>query len=212
VALNWAAFEALDGARERNFEILCRAIVQRNYGRYGQLRSVRQQPGVEFHLRLHTDCELGEAGSWFGWQCRWYELRADNTFAAGQQATIQDAIAKAEQHVPGLTDFVLCLRALPAKASVDWYFALETPVRLHLWADEELEARLTGNAEVLRATYFDELILSKQTLADAHARSVRRVEQRWVPDLHVVTPVEREAQIALARQPPRARSTADRDR
>jgi hypothetical protein len=200
VALNWEAFEALDGARERNFEILCRAIVQRNYGRYGQLRSVRQQPGVEFHLLLHTDCELGEAGRWFGWQCRWFGLRADNTFTTGQQESIQDAIAKAERHIPGLTDFVLCLRELPAKSSVEWYFALETPLHLHLWADEEIEARLTGNAEVLRATYFGELILPAQKLADVHERSVRRVEQRWVPDLHVVTPVEREAQIALARQ------------
>jgi hypothetical protein len=199
VALNWAAFEALDGARERNFEILCRAIVQRNYGRYGQLRSVRLQPGVEFHVRLHTDCDLDEAGRWFGWQCRWYELNEDNTFTANQRKSIKDAVAKAEKHIPGLTDFVLCLRELPAKSDVESYFALETPLRLHLWADEEIEARLTGDAEVLRATYFDELVLPAQTLADAHERSVRRVEQRWVPDLHVVTPLEREAQIALAR-------------
>ena len=199
MALNWAAFETLDGARERNFEILCRAIVQRNYGRYGQLRSTRQQPGVEFHLRLHTDCELGETGRWYGWQCRWYELRADNTFRANQRESIEDAIAKAERHIPGLTDFVLCLRELPAKSDVDWYFALETPVNLHLWAGEEIEARLTGDAEVLRTTYFGELVLSAHALAEAHERSVRRVEQRWVPGLHVVTPVEREAEIALAR-------------
>src|SRR5205823_275203 len=116
------------------------------YGRYGQIRSVRQQPGVEFHLRLHADCDLGEAGRWFGWQCRWYQLNADNTFNAVQKKSIKGAIAKAEKYIPGLTDFVLCLRDIPAKADEEWYFEIETKLRLHLWAEEEIEARLTGDA------------------------------------------------------------------
>lgn len=199
MALDWAAFERLDGAPDRNFELLCRALVARNYGGCGQIRSKRQQPGVEFHMRLDRDCELGDAGRWYGWQCRWYDLRADNSFRSTQRHDIEEALKKAHEHVPDLTDFVLCLRALPAGADVDWYFGLETSLALHLWADEELEARLTGPAAVLRATYFDELVLTSATLRESRQRAITRVEQRWVPYLNVETSVERDVQLALAR-------------
>ncbi len=86
-----------------------------------------------------------------------------------RRADIEEAIQKAKGDVPALTDFVLCLRELPAKTDVDWYFGLDVGLRLHLWADEEIETRLTGDAEVLRRTYFSELVLTvdQQTREDS---------------------------------------------
>ncbi len=199
MTLQWDAFAALDGSPQRNFDLLCRGLVQRNYGRYGQLRSRRQQPGVEFFLTLHTDCDLGAAGQCFGWQCKWYDLPADHSLRADQKDDIADSIVKAKRYVDGLTDFVLCLRELPRKADLDWYFRLDDEITLHLWADEEIETRLTGPAEVLRQTYFGELVLTPDQLATAHGRAIAPVKHRWVPDLNVQTFVETALQQALAR-------------
>jgi hypothetical protein len=37
-------------------ELLCHGLIQRNYGRLGNLVAVRVQPVVEFHLTLTEDC------------------------------------------------------------------------------------------------------------------------------------------------------------
>lgn len=199
MALPWDTFEGLDGAPSRNFELLCRALVQRNYGRFGQLRSRRNQPGIEFHLKLETACDLGEAGRWFGWQCRWYDLPRDHSLGKQRRDGIFEAIEKAKADVEGLTDFVLCLRELPRKGDLDWYFGLDVGVRLHLWGDEEIETRLTGDVEVLRSTYFGELVLTADQLAETQSRTIEPVKQRWVPGLHVTTSVEGAIRGALAR-------------
>lgn len=199
MALSWARFLELEGDPKNNFELLMRAVVQRNYGRAGQMRSVRQQPGVEFHLKLHQDCDLGTSGRWFGWQCRWLQLRADNTFTSSQRRSIEDAIAKTKKYLPGVTDFVLCLRQLPASSDESWFHQLDDDLRLHLWAEEEIESRLTGSAAVLRETYFGELVLTAEDLATAHERSVGPVRQRWVPELDVRTEASLQVEAALLR-------------
>jgi hypothetical protein len=200
VAIAWGAFEALGGSPERNFELLWRAIVQRNWGAYGTLRSRRNQPGVEFHLELHTDCDLGETGRWFGWQCRWYRLNTDNGFSANQKESVEEAIAKTCEHVPGLTDFVLCLKELPKKGDIEWFEGLAPEgMRLMIWAEEELDTRMSGAAAVLRETYFGELILEASTLSMARERSLAPVRARWMPDLNVRTEVEAELEAALLR-------------
>ena len=200
MTLRWDAFERVGGAADRDLEILCRAIVQRNWGRYGTLRSLRNQPGVEFHLKLQTRCDLGDPGQWFGWQCRWYDLKSDNGFRSNQQESITKAIAKTREHVPGITDFVLVLRQLPSKSSEQWYHDLEAgDLRLHLWADEALEGYLTGPAAIVRSTFFDELVVTAERLADAHSRSVGPVRERWLPEVNVVTHVERDLHTALLR-------------
>ena len=51
-SLNWDEFECLPGAADANFELLCRTVVRRTYGRYGDFNALANQPGVEFHLRL----------------------------------------------------------------------------------------------------------------------------------------------------------------
>jgi hypothetical protein len=198
VSLPWETFLALEGAPDHNFELLCRALVQRNYGRFGQLRSRRNQPGIEFHLKLDQDCDLGETGRWFGWQCRWYDLGQSHSLGKTRQDEIVEAIEKAKSDVDGLTDFVLCLRELPRSGDLNWYFGLDAGVRLHLWADEEIDARLTGDAEILRRTYFGELVITADQLAETQKRTLQPVAQRWVPGLNVVTPVEEAIRVALA--------------
>jgi hypothetical protein len=72
--LSWTEFEKLPGSAQRNFETLCRALIELHYPRHGPFAALANQPGVEFHLLLHTNCALGIPGQWFGWQCRWYDL------------------------------------------------------------------------------------------------------------------------------------------
>jgi hypothetical protein len=200
MAIAWDAFERLEDSPERNFELLWRAIVQRNWGAYGTLRSRRNQPGVEFHLELHTDCDLGEAGRWFGWQCRWYRLNADNGFSATQKESIKEAIVKTLKHVPGVTDFILCLKELPKKSDIEWFEGLAPEeMRLVIWAEEELDTRMSGAAAIVREAYFGELILERPGLALARDRSLAPVKARWMPDLNVRTEVEAELEATLLR-------------
>lgn len=199
--LSWDRFRELPGAPDQLFESLCRAIVQRNYGRCGSLRSRRNQPGVEFFMRLDSACDLGDPGRVFGWSCKWFPLPDDNELTASRRTQVEDSIDKAVEYVDGLTDFVLCLPELPAKKDLDWYFGLaaEKGVALHLWADEELAARMTGGAEILRRTFFGELIVVPDQLAATHERAVAPVSRRWIPGLHVMTHVEHDIAIALLR-------------
>jgi hypothetical protein len=44
-ALNWDAFAKLPGSAEKNFELLCRAIIRQNFGSYGVFRALANQPG-----------------------------------------------------------------------------------------------------------------------------------------------------------------------
>jgi hypothetical protein len=199
MSLLWDRFADLEGDPRRNLELLCRGLVQRNYGRFGQLRSRRQQPGVEFHMRLEQDCDLGEAGRWFGWQCRWYDLPKDLSLGKTRRDAIEDAIAKAKKHIPDLTDFVLCLRELPTKDDVDWYFGLDVGVRIHLWAAEEIEPRLVGDAAILRQAYFGDLVLTSEQLAESHERSIEPIKRRWLPELHVETEVQEYVERPLLR-------------
>jgi hypothetical protein len=69
-AVNWDGFRNLPGAAQTNFENICRAIIRIYYGKYGDFAALAAQPGVEFHLNLHTSCPLGKPGRWYGWQCR----------------------------------------------------------------------------------------------------------------------------------------------
>lgn len=200
MTLEWERFRGLAGDPKHNLELLCRALVQRNYGHCGRICSRRQQPGVEFYLSLDRDCPgLGAAGHCFGWQCRYYQLPPSHALTTKQRDEITKAIEMAAKYVKGLTDFVLVLPELPKSSDIDWYNEIKTDLRLQLWSDEELDARLTGNAEILRETYFGELIITPEQLADAHARTIEPIKQRWVPEMHVTTATERQLRTALAR-------------
>jgi hypothetical protein len=196
-AVNWAAFAALPGAADVNFEMLCRALIRRHYARFGEFAALANQPGVEFHLKLTLACSLGEAGRWYGWQCRWYELPSGRAIGVTRRRKIEEAIATTESSLPGLTDWVLWTRHALTERDQAWFRSLQTHMRLHLWTAAEVEEHLSGPAEVLRGTYFGELVLTPTSLAELHTQSVAPIKRRWQPEVHQVVDAERALRRAL---------------
>jgi hypothetical protein len=196
-ALNWNVFATLPGAATNNFELLCRGIIRRHYGQYGDFRALSNQPGVEFHLKLHTACNLGAADRWYGWQCRWYDLPSGIDIGAARRGHIKDAIERSEKVLPGLTDWVLWTRYTLTKNDQTWLFGLKTKLRLALWAAEEVEEHLSGPAAILRETYFGELVLTPDALKELHEKTVEPIRRRWRPEVHQVIDAERVLHRAL---------------
>lgn len=192
--------ERLPGAPDENFEVLTRAVVSRRYGAVGTLRERRQQPGVEFCLRVEHAGALGDPGRVWGWSCKWFELNSKNELSNGQRDQIEESLDKAIKHVDGLTDFVLCLPRRPAKRDEEWIDNLgpARSISTKLWAAENYDAELSGHDE-LRATFFGELVLTPDVLAKTHQRSVAPITARWVPQLHTSNHVEHLIERALMR-------------
>src|SRR5262245_12805625 len=189
--VNWDAFGKLPGGAERNFEMLCRALIRRHYGRYGEFAARASQPGVEFHLRLETACLLGESGRWYGWQCRWYDLPAGRPLGSARRNKIETAITKTEKELPGLTDWVLWTRRPLTAADQKWLAGRKTRMRLQQWTAADLEDHLSGDAEILRGTYFGDLVLLPNVLAVLHGQAVAPVKRRWQPEVHQIVDAER---------------------
>jgi hypothetical protein len=193
--LSWSKFEELSGGPQHNFEMLWRSAIRLRYGRYGLLAGLANQPGVEFHLHLHKDCDLGTKGQWFGWQCRWFDLPSNRRMTTIQRNKIEDAIRKTVKHLPGLTDWILCTKHPLAKRDQDWFLGLKRALSLKMRLDArhsgDIDALLTGDAEILRKTYFGELVLNPTALADQHALSVARIRKRWLPEAHQTVHAER---------------------
>jgi hypothetical protein len=189
--LNWAIFESLPGGAQLNFEMLCRALVRRHYSRYGAFATLAAQPGVEFHLQLRSPCALGNAGRWYGWQCRWYDLPGGRAVGTSRRRKIKEAIATTENELPCLTDWVLWTRRQLTKGDQKWFLGLETHMRLHVWSGAEVEEHLSGDAEIFRGTYFGELVLTPERLAELHAAAVAPISRRWRPEVHQVIDAER---------------------
>jgi len=177
--LNWDAFVGLPGSAETNFELLCRGIVRHNFGSYGVLRALANQPGVEFHLKLDRRSDaLGDPGRWWGWQCKWYELPASGALGSTRRAKIEDGIRKTEAHVPGITDWVLWTRRTLTSADQKWFNGLSTKMTLHLWTADEVDNLLVGQASVFRGTYFGDLVLTPDFLRERHEQSVAPIRAR----------------------------------
>ena len=182
--LAWDKFEALSGSPNDNFEDLWRVLVRRHYGQHGEFRELAQQPGVEFHLRLHSECCLGEPERWYGWQCRWYEIGPGRALGSARRAGILDALAKSQRYVPGLTDWVLCTRHALTRGDQEWFFGISHPARLHIWTAVQLEEHLHGPGEIFRKTYFGDLIFSFDWLRDLHASSVASIQHVFCAEVH----------------------------
>jgi phosphoribosylcarboxyaminoimidazole (NCAIR) mutase len=195
--LNWDEFHNLPGAAQTNFENICRAIIRIHYGRYGNFAALAAQPGVEFHLKLHTSCSLGKPGRWYGWQCRWYGLGSGTSIGTTRRNQIREAIQKTERVLPDLTDWILWTRWPLAKSDQEWFYGLNPRMRLDLWTAVEVESYLGGDATFLRNTYFGEWILTPERLAAWHGESVAPVRQRWLPEVHQVVDAERRLREAL---------------
>src|ERR1035441_8097092 len=165
-AVNWDAFGRLPGSAQHNFEQLCRVLVRTHYGRFGQFAALANQPGVEFHLRLHTTCALGDPPRWFGWQCRWYDaVPSGKPIGTVRRKQIEKALRITEAVLPELTDWVLWTRYPLTKGDQQWFYGLNTRMRLALWTGVDAESHLSGEAEVFRTTYFGELVLTPSSLA-----------------------------------------------
>ncbi|WP_426732939.1 NACHT domain-containing protein [Myxococcus faecalis] len=190
-ALNWNAFAMLPGSAEKNFELLCRGVVRQNFGSYGVLRSLANQPGVELHLKLEKRCGvLGDPGRWWGWQCKWYDLPASGELGSTRRAKIEEGIRKTETHVPGVTDWVLWTRRTLTSGDQKWFKGISSRMTLHLWTGDEIDNFLVGQATILRSTYFGELVLTPELLLDRHVQSVAPIRPRWQPEVHHVHKAE----------------------
>jgi hypothetical protein len=190
-AVNWATFENLTGAAVNNFEMLCRSIIRFHYGQFGTFRALSNQPGVEFHLKLDSTCALGGPGRWFGWQCRWYGLQNGQNLGSTRRRGIEEAIEKTQAQLPEITDWILWTRHVLTKADQEWFFGLKTKMKLGLWSVAEVEEHLTGPAELLRESYFGELVLTPQNLNELHERATQPIRGRWRPQIHQVIEAER---------------------
>jgi hypothetical protein len=197
LSLNWDAFAQLPGSAESNFEMLCRALIRRNYGKYGDFRALASQPGVEFHLRLTELCALGEPGRWYGWQCRWYDLPGGRAIGTTRRRKIEKALRTTERVLPDITDWVLWTRRPLTEGDQEWFHSLKTAMRLNLWAGEEVQNHLTGDAEILKGTYFGEFVLVPDALARLHDVSVAPILRRWNPLIHQTIDSERKLRRML---------------
>lgn len=189
--LDWGVFLQLPGGPAYNFELLCRGIIWRDFSRYGRFAARANQPGVEFHLQLESDCALGRPGRWYGWQCRWYDIQPGRQIGTTRRNSVIETIRITERELPGITDWVLWTRRPLASGDQDWFYDLQTDMRLHLWCQDHVDDLLTGEAEILRSTYFGDLVLTPEMLERQHQISTASVRHRWLPDVHQVVEAER---------------------
>lgn len=193
--INWSDFQKLPGSVETNFEFLCRALIRLHYGKRGQFAALANQPGVEFHLQLDQACDLGAAGRWFGWQCRWYDLPSGRALGNVRRKKIEDAVVKSTKALPSLTDWVLWTRHTLTKGDQTWFYGLKkklkSKLKFDLWTSTDAERLLSGDAEILRKTYFGELLLTPALLAELHNKSVAPIRARWLPEAHQTVDAER---------------------
>ena len=163
-----------------------------HFGSFGEFRALRNQPGVEFHLKLFRECpSLGSPLRWWGWQCKVYDRTdAGNLFASGKKKIVE-SLQKTKTHLPKLTDWVLWTPFTLSKADQKWFNELETEMELHLWAEEEVDTYLAGPGIHLRNTYFGDLVASPEELAQRHLEAVQPIKEKWFKSVHQQTELER---------------------
>jgi len=178
----WDAFDSLPGSKNQNFENLCRALIRLHFGRYGQFVALKNQPGVEFHLKLTENCPaLGDSPRWYGWQCKVHELTNTRDLRAASRRDIEDSLSKAEKYLSDLTDWVLWTPYTLSKSDQEWFKSLQTKFKLHQWTGEEIDTYLSGPGLILRSTYFCELVLTPEELEQRHREAIQPIRTRWSP-------------------------------
>ncbi len=142
---------------------------------------------------------MGKAGDCFGWQCRWYSLPSVEDLGATRRKKIEEAIKKSEAATPGLTHWVLWTRFTLTKKDQLWFDSLSASSKFKLQqkTSDDLEPFLSGDATLLRNTYFGDLILTPERLQALHAASVATIKHRWIPEVHESTEVESRAHRTL---------------
>lgn len=200
---NWDVFTQLPGAVTSNFEKLCRSLVRCHYGRFGHFRELANQPGVEFHLQLTDDCVLGKPPQWIGWQCKLYQSVRGAKLTAAQRTKIEEGLQKTQTHVPGVTDWKLWTRYPLAKADQTWFYGLKTKYsqfNLDLLTSDDVEELLAGPGAILRDTYFGELIITPDVLAQQYKIAAAPFQRRYQPEVHVVQDTEESVARCLGGQ------------
>jgi len=191
-SLNLTTFYSLPGSKNINFENLCRALIRLHYGQYGKFASLRNQPGVEFHLKLSGNCPtLGGPPRWYGWQCKLHEQTTAGNLRASSRRDIEDSLRKTEEHLPDLTDWVLWTPYTLSKKDQKWFNSLQTEFTLHQWGLEEIDTYLSGPGLTLRSTYFGVLILTPHELAQRHQEAIQPIRERWLAPVHQSVDAER---------------------
>ncbi len=188
--LDWSSFRRLDGAPWRNFELVCHQVVRRTWGSYGVLSYPERQRGMEFHLLLHDDCELGRAGQRIGWQCKWYD---ESLLQLGdsRRAKIRAGIKKSAESFDDLAKWIVWTRNALSEADDRWLQKQQaTDLVLESWSEADLEGRLEGSATALRESYFGELVLSEQRLRKDYETALAAIGEKYISGLHVDTAAE----------------------
>ena len=191
-SLDWTKFNSLAGDKAQNFENLCRALIRLHFGKYGQFSAFRNQPGVEFHLKLSESCQtLGDPPRWYGWQCKRHSQTKSGDLNAASKRDIKDSLEKTEQHLPELTDWVLWTPYTLSRKDQEWFSELQTNFTLHQWTEQEIETYLSGPGLILRGTYFGELIATPEELEQQHRESIQPIRDRWLQPVHQSVDAER---------------------
>ncbi len=198
--LNWERFKTLPGQAAINFEKLCRGIVRRHFGSQGPLHELKNQPGVEYYIQLNKDhARLGEKDDIVGWQCKWFQYNANKNLSASAKSQIVHSLEKTVEHVPDLKHWILWTHQTLTKVDQEWYYDLKVQYgfELYLWNEDDLDELLSGPAIDLRQSYFDELALTADMLAEQHKKSVAPVLSRWVHEAHQQMQLEHKARQVL---------------
>ncbi|HET7121051.1 MAG TPA: hypothetical protein VFI17_07355 [Solirubrobacterales bacterium] len=149
---------------------------------------------MEFHLQVaRSGSSLGDPPRHWGWQCRWYafdDLRRDGRLRRSQRQDIEDAIEKSAAYLGTLTDWVLWTREKLGAADAEWFQGLAAPFDLHHWDEETVVGLLDGGSEMLRQTWFGELVLTDVSMVSLRQEALAPVRQRYRDALHVRTPSE----------------------
>ena len=191
-SLNWTAFNSLPGSNSQNFENLCRALIRLHFGRYGQFAALKNQPGVEFHLKLSENCPtLGPPPRWFGWQCKLHERTSRGDLRAASRRDIEDSLTKTEKYLPSLTHWVLWTPYTLSKKDQEWFKSLKTKFELHQWVNEDIDTYLSGPALILRSTYFGDLVATPEDLEQQHREAIQPIRERWLEPVHQSVDAER---------------------
>jgi hypothetical protein len=191
-SLDWTAFDALPGSKSQNFENLCRALIRLHFGRYGQFAALKNQPGVEFHLKLSENCfALGGPPRWYGWQCKLHELTSAGDLRAASKSDIKDSLTKTEKHLPNITDWVLWTPYTLSKKDQKWFNSLQTKFKLHQWVESDIDTYLNGPGLILRSTYFGDLIATPEELDRRHREAIQPIRDRWLEQVHQSVDAER---------------------
>ncbi len=200
MSLDWGKFNSLSGAQNKNFELLCRGVVRHTFGQYGQLVAYANMPGVEFYLDLNNDCSLGKKDRVFGWQCKWFDLRPGQSIGQTRRKNIEEGIEKTKKYHPKVTDWVLWTKNTLSKEDQIWFNNLDLGLKLHLYDLDDIEKYKSGQSEVFMKSFFGELVISEQQMAELTEISIAPIKSRWHPELHQETELDRRVKKILGCQ------------